>query len=641
MFWHIVNIGDKKMSTSNYTSNPTSKSRHTDNRSQWLTSLLIIFLGFIFISASGCSSTDSTGSSADNGEVIIGLTDAEGDNASYTVDVLSLTLTKANGVIVETLPLNTTIDFAQYTELTEFLTAATVPSGVYTKASMVLDYSNADIQVEDPDGNIIPVTTIIDIDGNPIDTLEVSVQLEDRDKLLIAPGIPAHLTLDFDLKASNRVDFSGIEPILTVAPFLVADVELNNPKPHRLRGPLASVDVEDESFNIIVRPFRHLIAHNDRRFGTINVHVDKETVYEINGISFEGESGLEELNVQNTFTAVIAMGDLKFSNGHRVFVATQVYAGSSVPNGGDDVVRGHVIARNGDTLELKGATLLRADGSVVFNDAVTIELAATTAVTKQLSTNSHDISEISVGQHLTVFGKISGDAINGFTLDASNGKARMLLTTVNGSIVQTDSPLAVDVNNIARRAVGTFDFSGTGANEADDADPAFYEIYTSTLDLSGLVVNEPVKVRGFVRAFGLAPEDFDAQSLVLVAQAKALMMVNWEPATNTAISEITENQIALDLTGTGRFHHIVRANVLTDLSDFASNPVLIPNESAEGVFVIVRQHSAQVFLNFSQFSRALADHLGNSASVKIIRAKGHFNDDNVTMTVRGIRVVLR
>jgi hypothetical protein len=626
---------------------PTLRQRYTHvrNQSWWQIMLLFVFLTFIFSITGGCSnstSADDDGSS----EVIIGLTDAEGDHATYTVDVLSLTLTKSNGVVVETLPLNTRVDFAQYTELTEFLTAATVPNGVYTKASMVLDYSNADIQVEDADGNIIPVTTILDIDGNAIDTLAVSVQLEDRDKLIIAPGIPAHITLDFDLKASNRVDFSGVEPVLTVAPFLVADVELENPKPHRLRGPLVSVDVANETFKLVLRPFRHALAEDKRRFGSLNVHVKTDTVYEINDVSFTGIVGLEELAAQEKFTAVIVLGELKRINDRRAFVATQVYAGSSVPNGEFDVASGHVIARSGDTVLLKGVTLLRANGSVVFNDTISIELAATTLVKKQLSTANHDISEISVGQRLTVFGEISDDAVSAdvasdVIMDATNGKARMLLTTVNGSIVQTDSPLAVDVKNIGRRAVDLFDFSGTGVDASTDADADFYEINTGTLDLSNLVVNEPIKVRGFVRDFGLAPEDFDAHSLVLVANAKALMMLNWEPASNTAISEINDTGITLNLTGTGRFHHVIRLGVLTDLNGFMQSPVLIPNVSGKGVFVIIGQQSAQVFLDFNRFSESLARHLNNSANVKTIKVKGHFNDDNVTMTVRGLRVVLR
>lgn len=612
----------------------------THSQQRWQNLLLFVFFTFIFTLLSGCGSGTESASTGE-GEIVIGLTDAKGDHATYTVDVLSLTLTKSNGVVVETLPLNTRIDFSQYTELTEFLTAATVPSGVYTKASMVLDYSNADIQVEDADGNIVPLTIIVDIDGNSIETLEVSVQLDGQDKLLIAPGIPAHMTLDFDLKASNRVDFSAVDPVLTVAPYLLADVELESPKPHRLRGPLASVDVSNESFELIIRPFRHVFSEDKRRFGTLDVKVNTDTVYEINGVSFQGITGLEELNTQPRFTAVIAVGELELINNHRSFVASQVYAGSSVPNGEDDVVHGHVIARTGDSLQLKGATLLRTDGSVVFNDIINVELAATTLVTKQLSSGSHDISEISVGQHLTVFGDISGDAINGFTLDATNGKARMLLTTVNGAIVQTDSPLAVDVNNIGRRGISNFDFTGTGVESANDADADFYEIYTSTLDLSELAVNEPIKVRGFVRDFGTAPEDFDAQSLVLVAKAKAKMMVNWVPASNTAISEISSTRMTLDLNGSGRFHHVIRVGVRTDLNAFSSNPVIIPADSGKGVFVLIQKKNTQVFRNFSQFSDALAERLNNSASVKTIKAKGRFNDDNVTMSVRKMRVVLR
>jgi hypothetical protein len=128
---------------------------------------------------------------------------------------------------------------------------------------------------------------------------------------------------------------------------------------------------------------------------------------------------------------------------------------------------------------------------------------------------------------------------------------------------------------------------------------------------------------------------------VLVANAKALMMVNWEPASNTAISEISDSSITLDLTDTGRFHHVIRLGVLTDLNGFIHSPVLVPNASGKGVFVIIGQQSVQVFKNFNQFSEALARHLDDAANVKTIKVKGHFNDDNVTMTVRGVRVALR
>ena len=83
------------------------------------------------------------------GEILIGLTDAEGDFLKYSVVVQSLTLTRANGDVVETLPLATQVDFAELTEVTEFLTVATVPVGVYESASVRLDFSAAEIVVQD------------------------------------------------------------------------------------------------------------------------------------------------------------------------------------------------------------------------------------------------------------------------------------------------------------------------------------------------------------------------------------------------------------------------------------------------------------------------------------------------------------
>ena len=208
--------------------------------------LFVIMLAGLGLSACGGGSGDSASAEEGNGEVIISLTDAEGDLVSYTVDVVSLTLTKANGAVVQTLPINTRVDFAQYTDMTEFLTAATIPAGVYVKGSMVLDYSNADIQVENDKGGVVPVPLdkIVDTDGNPITQLEVSVKLEDRNSLPIAPGIPAHLTLDFDLEASNTISFDdqGV-PTTEVAAFLLAEVNAQHNKPHRLRGPLKQVDV--------------------------------------------------------------------------------------------------------------------------------------------------------------------------------------------------------------------------------------------------------------------------------------------------------------------------------------------------------------------------------------------------------------
>jgi hypothetical protein len=59
------------------------------------------------------------------GTLMIGLTDADGDFLSYSVDVVSLSLRKADGTVVQALPTRQRVDFAGLVDLTELVTAAT------------------------------------------------------------------------------------------------------------------------------------------------------------------------------------------------------------------------------------------------------------------------------------------------------------------------------------------------------------------------------------------------------------------------------------------------------------------------------------------------------------------------------------
>src|SRR5262250_2523044 len=79
----------------------------------------------------GSGGGDAPPAAAMTGNVMVGIHDAAGDFLTYTVDVTSIRLERANGDVIETVPLTTRIDFAQLTDLTEFFTIATVPSGTY------------------------------------------------------------------------------------------------------------------------------------------------------------------------------------------------------------------------------------------------------------------------------------------------------------------------------------------------------------------------------------------------------------------------------------------------------------------------------------------------------------------------------
>jgi hypothetical protein len=592
---------------------------------------LFIAASIIGLCLSGCVDLGGGGSNKnDNGDVVVGLTDAASDFIKYEVQIVSLILTKQGGGVVQVLPANTTVDFAQYVDMTEFLTAATIPAGRYLKATLSLDYQNADIRVADHSGDPVPVDTnnILAENGVPISTLSVTVQLQGRNSLFIAPGIPAHLTLDFDLGASNQMDFTDpTDPILTVHPTLIADVNPAKPKVHRLRGPLKQVNVADNTFSLIIRPFIHVISSSDEGFGTLNVVSNTSTYYDINGFKFKGNAGLEVLDGQEDLAAVIVIGDLNITT--RQFEATQVYAGSSVPGGTLDVVTGNVISRTFNQITVKGVRLIRAGGEVVFNGQINIQLGVLTKVNRQHSTDGYTIDDISVGQHIMAFGELDNRETE---LDVTQGYVGLLPTTVKGTVVSTaGSNVNVKLTAIDGRKIDLFDFTGTGA--AADADPESYEVKTGSLNTAGLQVGDPVKLRGFVTEFGhyAGSGDFVARTMVQVSDVKGLMMVTWEPPSSDAITDLSADNFALDLSGAGLFHHLNRAGIVTDLTALGDAPIIESQNLGDGFFQIVETGSREIFFTYDDFIEELTLRM-DSSSVTYIVSTGKFDDTNMILT---------
>lgn len=611
------------------------------------------FSGFAFVALSmllfgiaGCSSGGSSNlNPADEGEIVISLTDATGDFATYTVDVLSLNLTKANGAEVAALPLSTRIDFAQYTEMTEFLTAATVPSGTYVAATMTLDYRNADIRVENESGESVQVADIVDENGDPITTLEVSVRLEDRNSLTIVRGVPAHLMLDFDLQASNQVNFDVPEaPVLTVDPFLVADVDRTDPyKIHRIRGLLNEVNLNENTFSVILRPFYCALTDTHSLYGIRSVATDEDTVYHIDGDAYEGHEGLAALGNLGRWTPVAALGSLKF-NPLR-FEAWEVYAGTSVPGAGLDVVSGWVTERTGDTLVVKGASLIRSGSTFLFNDEVTVQVADTTLVSRQISSSIYSKDDISIGQHITAFGTLTNVDPENLEMDATAGMVRMMLTTIRGTVVSIDqeapnNQLTVDLQSIGKFRVGVFDFSGTGETPEYDADPGNYEIYTGTMDLSAIAAETPVKLKGFPEPFGMAPPDFAAFALIDVADLEAFMRINWVPATGTPFTDLSTDGLTVNLEGTGWMHYMVRGNVVTDLYDLSTPPVIAADENGQGLYILKYDGVTEIHTIFENFVPSLQGLLEDGYAVRKINAAGQFDDATSVLTVDVVEIHL-
>src|SRR5256885_290044 len=456
----------------------------------------------------------------EEGVVAIGLTDAPGDFLTYTVDVTSLTLTKADDTGVQTLPQRTRVDFARSVDLTEFVRAVTIPAGSYVSATLNVDYTNADIRVDDGTGApvAVPLANIRDTQNRQVTTLPMKVTLDNARQLVIAPLVSSLLDLDFNLAASNLVDMSGpAGPVGTVNPLLVADVNPDRPKPHRIRGPLDAVDTQAGSFTLILRPFNLLQGDH----GRVAFLTNSNTTYEINQTSFQGSAGLTALSQQPRFTATVAVGTLDLTT--RRFIATEVLAGSSVPFGTSDVLTGNVISRSSSTtFVVKGAELVRSNGTLIFRDTVTVTVdSGTTKVIKQGTTGTFATGDISVGQRVTVLGNLTSATVGSTTLDASSGLVRLLITQLNGS-VNSASPgtVAMKVDRIDGRPIALFNFTGTGPT-GNDANPNSYQVATGTLDLTNIRPNTPLKVHNFIRTFGqtTTTNDFSAITLINITNA--------------------------------------------------------------------------------------------------------------------------
>ncbi len=584
----------------------------------------------------------------DEGVVAIGLTDAQGDFLTYTVDVTSLTLVKADGTFVQTLPQRTRIDFAQIVDLTEFMTAATIPADTYVSATLNVDYTNADIRIDDGTGIPVAVTpaNIRDRLNNPVTTLSMSVTLDNARQLVIAPLVSSLLDLDFNLAASNLVDMSvPASPMVTVNPLLVADVNPDAPKPHRIRGALDAVDTQAGSFTLILRPFNLLQGNH----GRVAFLTDSNTVFEINQTNYVGSAGLSALVQQPRLTATVAVGTLDLVS--RRFIATEVLAGSSVRFGTSDVLTGNVTARIGNTLTIRGAELFRSDGTLSFQNTVSVTVASTTKVVNQKISSGPqiaivpDISSISVGQRVTVFGILNAAGTTMNATNATSGLVRLLITQLNGHANGVPAGnLIMTLDRIDGRPIGLFDFAGTGPT-GSDAIPNSYQVATGTLDTSGIVATTPLKVRGFVRPFGqaTATDDFNAITLIDVTNAPATLVVGWPSLEATPFNSFPIGRLVVNLTNAGLLRDVFRGGVDTQLSTAPVDaPTVQAINPARGLFVIGINGTVQVYTQMSAYQTALqADLLAGRKARSFVASGGTYVDATKTLTANAMAAALQ
>jgi hypothetical protein len=568
--------------------------------------------------------------------VLIALTDADGDFINYTVDVLSLELETANGRIVETLPRATRINFTDYVDLAELVTAAAIPPAVYVAGTIRLNYTNAEVYVEA--GEESKEAVVKNMNGDILTQTELKIHLSNRNQLAITKGRAALLQLDFDLAASHEVDITPTPAEALSEQFIIAEVSPVDEKDIRVRGPLLGVSEDEMTYTVAIRPFHD----RDGDFGRVRVHVTDETEFEVNEEVFTGVDGLRALNDAGPGTPTVAGGTLNVAN--HEFTASIVLAGSSVPGIERDAVVGNVIKREGNFLTVRGATIIPSDRRAHFHDDVVVEIGPETKVFRDGHRQGDlSIDAISIGQRVTIRGSQSmpSTAANApqIVFDATEGSVRMHLTHLTG-IVNTVMSGQTDItlHGIDRRRVDIFDFTGTGTSPEEDADPDNYEVATGNMMLADFSAGKPIAAKGFPNAFGAAAPDFFGRTVIDFADVRSALGMGWgAEGTVAPFLSIGPDGLILDNANEDIDvrHHVKQGPVLIDLTSLDSNTTIVPHETDRMAFYIKTADSLHMYSDFSDFVNDLATSLDGATAARSMHARGKYDvDTNVFMAYK-------
>jgi hypothetical protein len=588
------------------------------------------------------------------GMAVVSMTDAPGDFISYMVNVVSLKLTRADGTVVETVPLTTQVDFAQLVNLSEIISADQIPAGDYVSAAMTLDFASATIVVDNgTTGVTIAAASVIDgATSMPLaapNSTQMTLTLDlSRNHFVVTGHAIANLALDFNLAASNTIAPSDTNPVtVTVNPVLTASLVPDATKQIRVRGPLVSVDAGSSNFIINVRPF----FNSSGTAGQFTVNTGATTTFSIDNVSSVGAAGLTQLAAAAAGTIVVAYGS--WDKTSQTFTASNVLAGASVVGMTHDSVEGTVLSRTGNTLTVADGVLfpLETDGDaddMRWSRQLTATVGTGTMVTEDGQMGTFTIQNISVGQHLQLSGKFGQDSSGNTTLDATAGSARLMETTLSGTVTALAANLVtVNLNALDGQMPARFNFAGTGTSTSADASAAAYSVAVPTaLSTSSLSVGAPVRFAGFVAPFGQAPPDFNASTLLSYAQTRALLDLKWQPAGSTepfATLSSTELLISQAMLQTTSERLIRIAFVAFDPTTLTTGLELIPDPAAGSLWLSIahiKSQSSENFSAFADFTAGLTTDLNGTNAVVQIAADGPYDSTSGTMSIDQMVVLI-
>jgi hypothetical protein len=487
------------------------------------------------------------------------------------------------------------IDMTRLTNISELWSSASVPVDTYTSATITFDYSNAQIYAM---VNGVPtVVKPVDSTGAALTTVTVVVNLDPNNLLTLQPTYATsnalRLAFNFDLAASNVINMSASPPTVTVKPYMTVATSAADNKLIRVRGPLINSSVGQGTYTTVVRPFFDEV----NSLGTLTLFNDPNTtLYALGGQTYVGKAGLTALSqtsAGSTMTAAYTTFEPTPTNAAGItagiFHPTYVIAGSTLEDFYTNGLEGDVIARSGNTLTVRGATLfvnasqlvqVQSQDSFVLVGPSTLVTADGVATPQPL-----DYHSVSVGQHIIARG-LPSVTNSILTLDSTGasatntGSVRLQSGELFGSLVSppASGSLSLNLQTINNYPASIFNFAGTGTSAAQDATPANYLVNTGTLTLPSAAAGDPIAIDGFVSPFGTAPPDFNASAVNAEPTIPATLLVTWTGSGTAApFSSLTTSGLTIDLAnaafGSGQI--LIGAESI-DITTLGATPQIVP-----------------------------------------------------------------
>lgn len=573
------------------------------------------------------------------------------DFVSYIGVIDSITLTATDGTLITTLQVPEEVDFAKVSDLAELVEAPAAPSGTYTSATMSLDFSAPQVWVYENGKPVL--ATVVSANGSP--TYTVTITFDPSHPLVIGNGVSQRMHISLDLAASNTIT-PGSPPTVTLQPFVVFSPAPVDSTVMRARGLFVTTESASNYYIQNSRPFYDLQS----ALGAVNVNINPQTYFSINGISYTGASGLAAMQQLQISTPTLAIGTLDNLSGITPSMnATQVYAGESLENPVADTVTGVVSARSGNSFTLQGATCFQPTSSVALGSfsalaSIPVTVGSTTVVSEDgVGTSGVDLASISVGQQITAFGTASIDptTLGCVSLDATAGFIRLNSTRAWGTLNSATSGTAfLDVLSLGNFAPAGLDFSGTGAG-GTSSDPANYNVNTGSLDQSGVAAGTLLAVDGVVTPFGAAPPDFTARAITPGTDTTQQLVIEWENGGSTApFSHAGSDYLQVNLAdpNIGSIHYIRTGPASLDLKTLAASPQITTTGAAQNnlqlaVGSVTLTTGISVYNTASGFATALGSTFPASGGTKKIYrlvAYGQYNATTNTFVAGRIFVAL-